>query len=263
MNISRWLAAAALITLVIGAAPTAAQIELRFSPPDQRVEVGEGGSLSVMLDDVLDVRTIELWISYDPALVTSEGGQPGQLFSDSGCPLFPFFDEDDPGSWYGGSVTMGPDCFLTEPGELYRWNFTGLAEGTCPVQVDSVVLYNPLAEVIEGVTLEETTIIVGSLSSANTLPAQILTLALSPNPFNPRTTIRFGGRPDETATVEVFDLGGRRLATLWSGKLGQEPGVVQWDGTDQLGRSVPGGSYLFRIFSKGDRQVTRKGLLLK
>ena len=62
---------------------------------------------------------------------------------------------------------------------------------------------------------------------------------------------------------EVFDLRGRRLATLWNGILGPEPGVVQWDGTDQLGRAVPGGAYLFRIFGQGDRQTTRKGILLK
>jgi len=263
MNRLRYLAIAVAATVLIAAMPAASQVELRFSPPDQQITVGEAGSLAVILDDAIDVRTIELWISYDQTIVTGLGGQPGQLFSESGCPLFPFFDEDVVGSWYAGCVTMGPDCFLTGPGELYRWDFEGLLNGICHVQVDSVVLYNPLAEVIADVTLAGTTIIVGDPSAVNTPPAHLLTLALAPNPFNPRTTIRFGGRPDESATVEVFDLSGRRLATLWSGRLGPEPGVVQWDGTDRLGRAVPGGAYLFRIFGQGDRQITRKGILLK
>ncbi|RKX29485.1 MAG: hypothetical protein DRP71_16230, partial [Verrucomicrobia bacterium] len=187
---------------MIVALPAASQVELRFSPTDQHIEVGEIGSLSIILDDTLEVRTIEMWVSYDVTMVTSQGGQPGQLFDDSGCSLFPFFDEKVPGAWYGGSVTMGADCFTTGPGELFRWDFEGLANGICHVQVDSVVLYDPVADVIEGVSLSGTTILVGIVSSVDTPSAQHLSLALAPNPFNPRTTISFGGRPDESVTVE-------------------------------------------------------------
>jgi len=263
MKGSRYFAIAVAVTMMIAAIPAASQIQLRFSPGDQHIAVGESASLTVMLDETLEVRTIELWVSYDPTIVTSQGGQPGQLFEESGCSLFPVFDEKVPGAWYGGSVTLGPDCFTTGPGELFRWYFEGLDNGICHVQVDSVVLYDPLADVIEGVSLSGTTILVGAVSSVDTPSAQRLTLALAPNPFNPRTSISFGGRTDESVTVEVFDLSGRRLATLWNGILGPEPGVVQWDGTDRRGRAVPGGTYLFRIFGQGDRQTTRKGLLLK
>lgn len=263
MKGSRYLAIAVAITTMIAALPAASQIELRFSPGDQNIAVGENGSLSVMLDEALEVRTIELWISYDATIVTSQGGHPGQLFNESGCSLFPFFEEAVPGTWYGGSVTMGPDCFTTGPGELYRWDFEGLDSGICQVHVDSLVLYDALAEVIEGVSLAGTTVLVGPVSSVETPSAQRLTLALAPNPFNPRTTISFGGRPDESVTVEVFDLSGRRLDTLWKGILGPEPGVVQWDGTDRRGRAAPGGAYLFRISGQGDRQTIRKGILLK
>ncbi len=263
MKGSRYLAIAVAVMTMIAALPAASQVELRFSPADQHIAVGESGSLSVMLDEALEVRTIELWISYDTTVVTNQGGQSGQLFTESGCPLFPVFEEDEPGAWYAGCVTMGPTCFVTGPGELYRWDFEGLADGICHVQVDSVVLFNPLAEIIEDVSLSGTTILVGVVSSVDTPRAKRLTLALAPNPFNPRTTIRFGGRPAESVTVEVFDLSGRRLVTLWRGVLGPEPGVVQWDGTDRRGRAVPGGAYLFGIFGQGDRQTTRKGILLK
>lgn len=259
----RYLAIAVAVMTMIAALPAASQIELRFSPEDQHVAVGEAGSLAVILDAEIEVRTFEIWISFDTTLVTDLAGHPGQLFANSGCPLFPFFDEEEPGSFYSGCVTMGPTCFLTGPGELFRWDFEGLDNGICHVQVDSLVLYNPLADVIEGVSLSGTTIVVGTVSSVNTPSAQRLTLALAPNPFNPRTTISFGGQPDESVSVEVFDLRGRRLATLWRGILGTEPGNVQWDGTDGKGRSVPGGAYLFRIFGQGNRQLTRKGILLK
>lgn len=263
MKGSKYFTIVVAATMMIAASQAASQIELIFTPGGQNIAVGESASLSVMLDEVLEVRTIELWLSYDATIVTSLGGQPGQLFGDSGCSLFPFFDEDVPGEWYGGSVTMGPTCFTIGPGELYRWNFEGLANGVCHVQVDSLVLYDAQADIIEDVSLSDTTILVGPISTVDTPSMQGLILDLAPNPFNPRTTIRFGGRPDERVSVEVFDLSGRRLATLWEGTIGPEPGVVQWDGTDRQGRAVPGGTYLFRIFGQGDRQTTRKGLLLK
>ena len=111
MKTSKCLAMVTAVTVLMVALPASSQVELRFSPLDQHVAVGEGGSLSVMLDDAIEVRTIELWISYDPTIVTSLGGEPGQLFSDSGCPLFPFFDEDVPGAWLRGLCHHGTDLF--------------------------------------------------------------------------------------------------------------------------------------------------------
>jgi len=69
-----------------------------------------------------------------------------------------------------------------------------------------------------------------------------LDLSLAPNPFNPLTTITFTGPPGETATVEVFDMTGRRVATPWHGTLGAQRTTLQWNGTDQQGRSVPSGT---------------------
>lgn len=257
------LAIAALVATMLAPAPVFAQVELLFSPLDQQLGVGEGGSLSVILADTIDVRTIEMLVSYDPTVVTSLGGQAGQVYTESGCPLFPAFDENVPGDWYGGVATLGSGCYVTGPGELYRWNFEGLTDGICPVQVIGVVLYNPVAEVIADVSLAGTTIFVGNAAAVEPIPTPQLTLSLTPNPFNPSTTVRFDGPATEHLTVAVFDLTGRRVDTLWSGRLGTEPGVVRWDGKDGQGRSAPGGVYLFRIFGPGDRQATRKGILLK
>jgi hypothetical protein len=263
MKIRGHRAILAAIVLLVTALPAGSQVELRFWPADQEVAAGEDGSLAVMLDDAIEVRTVELWVTYDEATVTSEGGEPGELFWASGCPLFPVFEEDPPGSWYAGSVTLGPSCYLTGPGELYRWDFRGFATGVCRVAVDSVVLYDPNAEVIDGVTLAGTKILVGDVASIEETPTGRLALSLSPNPFNPRTTIRFGGGRDECVTVEVFDLNGRCLARLWSGRLGAQPGVAQWDGTDWQGRPVAAGTYLFQIYGRDNRQGTTKGILLR
>lgn len=263
MKRTRHLAIVATVIAIFFASPAAPQVELRLTPPDQHVAVDGAGSLSVMLDEALDVRTIELWVSYDETVVEGLNGQPGQLFAESGCTLFPIFDEDTPGAWYAGAVTMGPTCFVTGPGELYRWNFEGLADGTCPVLVDSLVLYDPLAEIIGSVSLSGTTILVGDATSAETLPGKRLGLSLAPNPFNPRTVVSLCGQPGEIVTLEIFDLGGHRIATPWRVTLGAQRTTLQWNGIDQQGQSVPGGTYLFRVSDRGGQRVTRKGILLK
>jgi len=253
----------AAITAMVIASPAAAQVELRFTPPGQHIAVDGAGSLSVLLDETLDVRTIELWVSYDETVVEGLGGQPGQLFTGSGCMLFPIFEEDSPGAWYAGAVTMGPTCFVTGPGELYRWNFEGLADGICHVRVDSLVLYDPLAEIIGGVSLSGTTILVGDVTSADTVPGKRLGLSLAPNPFNPRTVVSLCGQPGEIVTLEIFDLGGRRIVTPWHVTLSAQRTTLQWNGIDQQGQSVPGGTYLFRVSDRGGQRVTQKGILLK
>ncbi len=85
---------------------------------------------------------------------------------------------------------------------------------------------------------------------------------LVPNPFNPRTTLRFEVAEPKEITVSVFDLRGRLVSPLFDGRMPQGPCAVDWDGRDANGQRVPAGTYFFRI-SFPDRIETHKGLLLK
>jgi agmatine/peptidylarginine deiminase len=84
----------------------------------------------------------------------------------------------------------------------------------------------------------------------------------TPNPFNPTTEIAFD--LPETAEVElaVYDVAGRKVATLVDGIT--EPGRhrASWNGTDDAGRSVASGVYFFRLSRNGEA-IVRKGVLLK
>jgi len=239
-----------------------AAVQLHFSPVRQHVAVGETGSVSVMLDDAVDVRTIEIWVSFDSSVVSSVRGDSGAVFAETGCSLFPVFEDPDPGEWYAGTVALGPTCWATGPGELYRWTFTGAADGVCPVSVDSVKLYDPLAARIADVSMTGAVINVGAVTAVGP-PAPPLTLDLAPNPFNPRTLIRCEGRPGEVVSVAVFDLGGRLVADLWRGEIVTGGNTVVWNGCYSGGRTAPGGVYVFRILGEKNRRSIRKGILLK
>ena len=83
-----------------------------------------------------------------------------------------------------------------------------------------------------------------------------------PNPFNPRTTIHFELPHSGAVDLAVFDVAGRRVATLASGAM--EPGRydVAWEGRDDAGLPVAGGLYFYQLVTDG-KTLTKKMVMLK
>ncbi len=69
-----------------------------------------------------------------------------------------------------------------------------------------------------------------------------------PNPFNPRTIIRFSVPHQELVTLSFFDVAGRFVKTLVDSEI-RPIGVydIPWDGKYSNGRNAPAGSYFFRV----------------
>lgn len=68
-----------------------------------------------------------------------------------------------------------------------------------------------------------------------------------PNPFNPVTNVEFGLPNAEWVTLKIYDLLGREVNTLVNEHLAAGMHTVQWDGTDNAGRPVAGGVYVYRL----------------
>jgi hypothetical protein len=83
-----------------------------------------------------------------------------------------------------------------------------------------------------------------------------------PNPFNPVTTIRFELPEATDITLEVIDVGGRLVTTLFRGGLAAGIHDIEWRGLDAAGRPVSSDIYLYRLTTPSFRQ-TRKMLLLE
>lgn len=94
------------------------------------------------------------------------------------------------------------------------------------------------------------------------LPAVFHLHPNTPNPFNPRTEIRFD-LPQAVAglTLEVFDLAGRRVATLAEGPHPAGRHSVVWNGADDDGRPVASGIYLYRLDSPVFRHTHKLALV--
>jgi subtilisin-like proprotein convertase family protein len=98
--------------------------------------------------------------------------------------------------------------------------------------------------------------------SGGELPRQLALADNYPNPFNPATTIQFELPRALRVDLAVYDVSGRRLATLVSEQLPAGRHRINWLGQDDQGRAVASGTYFYRLHADG-RTLTRKMLLLK
>ena len=83
-----------------------------------------------------------------------------------------------------------------------------------------------------------------------------------PNPFNPWTIIKYSAPVDQSVELNVYDLKGGLIKNLLKTKPNQGINLVQWDATDNLGKKVPAGVYLYQIKSNNNLQM-KKMILLK
>jgi hypothetical protein len=95
----------------------------------------------------------------------------------------------------------------------------------------------------------------------STLPDGALSVAIYPNPFNPRTTIALELPRSSPVSVRLFDGAGRLVGTLNDGEMPAGRSELVWDGVDRFGRAVPSGSYLCVLAVDGRQQVRRLTLV--
>lgn len=89
-----------------------------------------------------------------------------------------------------------------------------------------------------------------------------LILDAAPNPFNPQTTFAFTLSDAGTATLEVFDSRGRRVASPLRDVLPAGRHEVTWRGTGSDGRELPSGVYLVKLEAFG-ASTTKKVLVVR
>ena len=83
-----------------------------------------------------------------------------------------------------------------------------------------------------------------------------------PNPFNPKTTLRFRLARAGEATLTVHDMRGRQLRRLVGETLPAGEHVTEWDGRDEDGQELGSGMYLVRLRAAGTEE-SGKLILLK
>jgi hypothetical protein len=159
----------------------------------------------------------------------------------------------------GDTLTFG---FQSAPGFLVIDEATGMVEG---IPSDSEVGEHPVEisvddgngnRVIQSFTLTVETV-TGIDRHTVIIPGKFTLFQNYPNPFNPSTTIRFTIPEQANVTLIVYDLLGRKVATLIDDRL--QPGEYS-----QLfdGGHFPSGVYIYRIYA-GEHVETKRLILIK
>ncbi len=89
------------------------------------------------------------------------------------------------------------------------------------------------------------------------IPEQVYLSQNYPNPFNPTTIISFGLSEESEMNLEVFDILGRKVQTLISGRMPAGSYTIPFDG-----KNLASGIYLYRILTN-QKVITNKMVLIK
>ncbi len=93
-------------------------------------------------------------------------------------------------------------------------------------------------------------------------PVEFGLTGLHPNPFNPRTSIGFVLPSPLIVRLAIYDITGRLVRTLRSGRMEAGRYTALWDGRDDAGREAGSGIYFARL-AAGRRVSVAKMTLLR
>lgn len=101
------------------------------------------------------------------------------------------------------------------------------------------------------------------LSSTDDVPVGYALRLSPPRPNPARAGAEIGFELPREARVDaaIFDLSGRRVATLAAGPMGEGHHVLRWNAQDEQGRRAPAGLYFVRFSTPGLTRVQRLALL--
>ena len=103
---------------------------------------------------------------------------------------------------------------------------------------------------------------VGVDNRSETFPQGFVLEQNFPNPFNPSTTLRYELPEDGLVNVTIYDMMGRHISTLVSSQQTAGYKSIQWNATNDFGKPVSAGVYLYQI-QAGEFVQTKKMVLLK
>ncbi len=83
-----------------------------------------------------------------------------------------------------------------------------------------------------------------------------------PNPFNPETSISYYLPDESEVTLNIYNIKGQKIRSLYQGKTPAGNHKLQWNGKNEQGKSVANGIYLYRL-QAGNISLQKKMTLLK
>jgi hypothetical protein len=175
-----------------------------------------------------------------------------------------------PSAWYGAAVDASPQGTLrlrrvgvhveAYLGASLIWAGDLNAQ---PVTTLALALQNNGTSDATSVVFDDFQLTADGVAAVDDTPIAAAKPRLScyPNPFNPRTTVRFDMPASGRVRVCVYDVTGSFVRELVDGDFAEGSHETSWDGQDGHGRPVATGTYLVRLFSGGAVETMRMSLV--
>ena len=117
---------------------------------------------------------------------------------------------------------------------------------------------------ISGLESDASSIVSAVLSAEENMgmPTEFALKQNYPNPFNPSTQIQYALPSESRVVISIYDLTGRKVRTLVNEVQSAGHRSVMWNATNEIGRPVSAGMYIYTI-QAGDFIQNRKMVLMK
>ncbi len=171
--------------------------------------------------------------------------------------------------WAGGA--QGSDTVTTDANGNASFSKSGLKKGVKSIQFEVTDIqvaggnYAPGAnDVSASIVIQQPSNdrLVADIVAKALIPSRLTLEPNHPNPFNPRTTIRYGLPAAGHVHLVVYDMLGRHVRTLVDAPQAAGTHAARWDGLDARGGRVASGVYIYRLRA-GGIEIAKRMLLMK
>ena len=78
-----------------------------------------------------------------------------------------------------------------------------------------------------------------------------------PNPFNPSTVISFSLNKEEFVSIDIYDINGTHMISLFNGKKNIGTHHLNWNGRDKSGALITTGQYFYQLRTSSSSTVMK------
>ena len=210
--------------------------------------------VTARLEDMTDVAAFGLQLTYDPEkvkpLAADQAISQGDVFDGNGAGSL-FFHRFETGVVEVASGRIGSDWSASGDGDLATVRFMALVDEPGVIEIANGVVVNSAHF---GIPM--------TVDKAPALPSVAALHQNYPNPFNPATEIRFDIPTARDVQLRIYNQLGQTVRTLVDNRMKAGTYALEWDGQDQMGRSVASGVYFYNL-EAGDFNQIRKMTLVK
>lgn len=257
--------------LAAGPAPSQEHPLVSFQPLVRHVQPGALCTLQVVVDDAVDsLSCMGVYVVLgDTAVADVTIAREGELFKTAGHTTFFYWEKVPPDSVYAEDCILGYRTYFLAPGELAQFVFRAKALGVCTVSFTAVRLWDINRTELAPVPGAPAQIVVGYPTGSDTPVSPGGAFFNYPNPFNPATVfvlelagLRGSEMDPVDASLDIYDISGGRVRSLFRGLLPPGRREILWDGRDDEGRSSAAGIYLAVAETAGG-MLKRKIVLIR